>query len=88
MSRKIVISKYENNTHFTVHVYDSYNQEHHLGYYKHLDEEDVIELEESAQEIWSNEVKNEPTLMEKAIKNCIEIDKKNGILKGNRDGLD
>ena len=78
MSRKIVISKFENNTHYTVHVYDSFGQEHHLGYYTHIDEEDQIELDERCQEIWSNEVKNEPTLMEKAIKNCIDIDIKNG----------
>ena len=79
MSRKIVISKYENNTHYTVHVYDSFGQEHHLGYYTHIDEEDQVELDERCQEIWSNEVKREVDLMSKAIKNCIEIDKSNGI---------
>ena len=36
MSRKINISKYQGNTLFTVHVVDSYGQEHHLGYYKHI----------------------------------------------------
>ena len=50
MSRKIVISKYENNTHYTVHVYDSFGQEHHLGYYTHIDEEDQVELDEKCQE--------------------------------------
>tara|TARA_R100000152_G_C6753585_1_gene177348 strand:+ start:123 stop:374 length:252 start_codon:yes stop_codon:yes gene_type:complete len=77
--RKIVISKYENNTHYTVHVYDSFGQEHHLGYYTHIDEEDQVELDEKCQEIWSNEVKREVDLMSKSIKECIEIDKNNGI---------
>ena len=88
MSRKIVISKYENNTHYTVHVYDSYGQEHHLGYYTHIDEEDQVELDEKCQEIWSNEVKHEVDLMSRAIKECIEIDKNNNIISGNYDGLD
>ena len=88
MSRKIVISKYENNTHYTVHVYDSYGQEHHLGYYTHIDEEDQMELDEKCQEIWSNEVKREIDLMSKSIKECIEIDKNNNIISGNYDGLD
>ena len=34
MSRKIIIDKYQGNTHWSVHVYDSFGQEHHLGYYK------------------------------------------------------
>ena len=88
MSRKIVISKYENNTHYTVHVYDSFGQEHHLGYYTHIDEEDQVELDEKCQEIWSNEVKREDSLLGKAIKECIEIDKNNNITSGNYDGLD
>ena len=88
MSKKITINKYEGNTHFVVHVIDSFNQEHHLGYYTHFDEEDMVELEQSAQEIWSNEVKKEEDLLGKAIKECIEIDKNNNITSGNYDGLD
>ena len=88
MSRKITINKYENNTHFTVHVIDSFNQEHHLGYFSHLDEEDVIELEQSAQEIWNNEVKKEYDLLGNAIHELHQIDRENGLLTGNRDGLD
>ena len=79
MSRKIVISKYENNTHYTVHVYDSFGQEYHLGYYTHIDEEDQVELDEKCQEIWSNEVKREVDLMSRAIKECIEIDRQNNV---------
>ena len=75
MSRKINISKYEGNTHYSVHVVDKYGQEHHIGYYKHLY---TNKLEEKAQEIWSNEVKQEVDLMSLAILDCIEIDKKSG----------
>tara|TARA_R100001594_G_scaffold80883_1_gene115490 strand:- start:732 stop:998 length:267 start_codon:yes stop_codon:yes gene_type:complete len=88
MSKKITINKYEGNTHFVVHVIDSFNQEHHLGYYTHFDEEDIKELEQSAQEIWDNEVKREVDLLGKAIKECIEIDKNKNIISGNYDGLD
>tara|TARA_Y100000361_G_scaffold46363_1_gene40111 strand:+ start:160 stop:411 length:252 start_codon:yes stop_codon:yes gene_type:complete len=83
MSRRIIIDKYEGNTHYNVRVIDSFGQEHHLGYYSL-----PPGIERQAEEIWSNEVKREITPMERAIKECIEIDKKSGILKGNRDGLD
>ena len=36
MARKINISKYEGNTHYSVSVFDSYGKEHHLGYYNVL----------------------------------------------------
>ena len=75
MSRQIKINKYEGNTHYTVHVVDSFGQEHHIGYYKHLY---TNKLEEKALEIWSNEVKYEPSLLDRAIKNCIDIDISNG----------
>ena len=39
MSRKININKYRGNTHFSVTITDSYNQEHHLGYYNDLSPE-------------------------------------------------
>ena len=76
MSRKITIDKYQGNTHYSIHVIDSFGQEHHLGYYKSY----IIDnIERQAEEIWSNETKNEVDLMSKAIKECIEIDKKNGV---------
>ena len=75
MSRQIKINKYEGNTHYTVHVVDSFGQEHHVGFYKHLY---TNKLEEKALEIWSNEVKYEPSLLDRAIKNCIDIDISNG----------
>ena len=76
MSRKINISKYEGNTHYSIHVIDSFGQEHHLGYCKSYIIDDI---ERQAEEIWSNETKNEVDLMSKAIKECIDIDIKNGI---------
>jgi DUF971 family protein len=74
MSREIKVSKYKGNTHYTVRVVDSYGQEHHIGYYKHLY---TNKLQEKAEEIWSNEVKQEVDLMSLAILDCIKIDKNN-----------
>ena len=79
MSRKINISKYEGNTQYSVHVIDSFNQEHHLGYYSILTPQNEYEIESKAEEIWSNEVEPKEDLMSKAIKECIDIDIKNGI---------
>ena len=76
MSREIKVSKYKGNTHYTVKVVDSYGQEHHIGYYKHIY---TNKLEEKAMEIWSNEVKKPVNLLSKAIANCIELDIKLGL---------
>ena len=76
MSREIKINKYKGNTHYSVHVVDKYRQEHHIGYYKHLY---TNKLQEKAEEIWSNEVKNQPSLLDKAIAQCIELDIKRGV---------
>ena len=89
MSRKINISKYQGNTHYTVHVYDSYGQEYHLGYFNKPNSDISLQIiHEEAEEIWANEVKREVNLLDKAIAQCIEIDRKFGINKGNSDGLD
>jgi len=87
MSRKIHISKYQGNTNYSVHVTDSYGTEHHLGYLG-ITFHTFTEIDVLAEEIWSNEVKPKEDLMANAIANMIELDKKSGILKGNRDGLD
>jgi len=73
MSREIKVSKHKGNTHYTVRVVDSYGQEHHIGYYKHIY---TNKLEEKAIEIWSNETKPEVDLLDGAIRNCIELDNK------------
>ena len=80
MSRKIVIDKYQGNTHYSIHVIDSFGQEHHIGYWsKPTSEISQKIIENEAEKIWSNEVKRIPSLMSKAIKSCIEIDIKNGM---------
>ena len=81
MSREIKVNKYEGNTHYTVVVIDSYGQEHHIGYYKHIY---TNKLEEKALEIWSNEVKRKITPMERAISWCVN----NDISKGREPSLD
>ena len=46
--RQIKINKYENNTHYSVSVIDSYGKEHHLGYYNVLSPEILGEIEADA----------------------------------------
>ena len=79
--RKINISKYEGNTHYSIHVVDSFGQEHHLGYYNDLSPEILSEIEADAEMLWQNEVKQEEDLLGKAILNCKEIDKNNNNLR-------
>jgi len=74
--RQIKINKYEGNTHYTVHVVDSYGQEHHVGFYRHIY---THVIQAAAEEIWSNEVKQEEDLLSKAIAQCIRIDEANGL---------
>ena len=80
MSRKIIIDKWQGNTHYSVHIIDSFSQEHHLGYYKDLSSEILSEIELDAEMLWKNETKKEVSLMSKAIKECIKIDRKAGRL--------
>ena len=79
MSRKININKYQGNTHYSVHVIDSFGKEYHLGYSSVLNEAFHKEVERKAQKIWENEVEPKEDLMGKAIKECIEIDIKNSV---------
>jgi len=87
MSRKIIIDKYQGNTHYNVHVIDSFGQEHHLGYIgMNLTMEDIDKMSE---EIWSNEVKREVDPLSSAIHDMIQTGKKFLDERGNhRDGLD
>jgi len=78
MSRKIIIDKYENNTHYSITVVDKYNQKFHLGYERSLDNTVLSKYEQLACDIWAHEVYNTPSLMDKAIAQCIEIDIANG----------
>ena len=77
MSREIKIHKFEDNTHWSVHVIDSYGKEHPLGYFEHLENHDLIYAK--ASNIWANEVKPEKDLLGNAIKECIQSDKDRGV---------
>ena len=90
MSRKIHINKYQGYTHYSVTVEDSYNQKYHLGYYNDLSPEILSEIEADAEMVWQNEVKHEPSSMDKAIAAMIKADKTYFTDdRGNhRDGLD
>ena len=83
MSRKIVISKYEGNTVYGVHITDSYGTEHYIG---NLNVGDIDSLEVSdrsiasyAHQIWVDEVEPKENLLSNAIGKCIEIDKERGV---------
>ena len=92
MSRRIIIDMYDDTTVWSVHVIDSFEQEHHLGYISAYKIGEMLidgkEIQQSALNIWNNEIKREPDTMSSAIHEYHQIDKKSGILKGNRDGLD
>ena len=53
-------------------------------------EDNIMDASEVIMNWWesSEEEFNKMNLLNRAIKECNEIDKKNGILTGNRDGLD
>ena len=81
--RKINISKCEGNTHWSVHVIDSYGTEHYIG---NLNVGDVDNLEVNdrsiasyAHQIWADEVEPKENLLSNAIGKCIEIDKERGV---------
>jgi hypothetical protein len=77
--KKINITKYKGNTHYNIHVIDSFDQEHHLGFFKLS----IDDIERQAEEIWSNETKNVyDDSLDKAIQNCIELDNKAGRENG------
>ena len=77
MSREIKIHKFEDNTSWSVHVIDSYGKEHHLGYWRNLENHDLIYAKASY--IWANEVKPKKDLLGNAIKECIQSDKNRGV---------
>jgi hypothetical protein len=71
--RDYSITKYKGNTHYTVNVTDSYGQEH-TSFFRTRQE-----CGEYVYEVWTNEVKNQPSLLDKAIAQCIELDIKRGV---------
>ena len=60
------------------------------GHYTCVYERNVLDASEYIMDWWNqaDELKKSKDLMNKAILNCIEIDKKSGLLKENRDNLD
>ena len=78
MSRKIIINKYEGNTHYSIHIIDKYNQEHHIGYEHKLDNSILAKIEQQACDIWANEVEREVSSLDKAIAECVKIDEERG----------
>ena len=79
MSRKINITKYQGNTHYSIHVIDSFGQEHHLGYLGLTHSINMEDIDKMAEEIWSNEVKPKEDLLGSAIAECIQSDKNRGV---------
>ena len=91
MSRKIIISKYQGNTVYSVSVFDSYGTEHHLGYITNeaIDELQFLNYQtnghtnlsviEQAQQVWGNEVKPKEDLLGDAIAECVKMDKERGV---------
>ena len=86
MSRKIDITKYRGNTHYSVTITDSFNQEHHIGYLGiNLTMEDIYFKSE---EIWQNEVKRKVNPISEIIGKMHKLSVDSGLCQGNRDGLD
>ena len=79
-NRKITINKHQSNTHYSVHVIDSFGKEHHLGYWSELDNSVMLVIEAKARVIWENEVEPKEDLLGNAIHECVEIDRKTGKL--------
>ena len=79
MARKIIISKYQGNTVYSVSVFDSYGTEHHLGYWKNYDNTKLEDFEKWAEEIWANEVEPKEDLLGNAIAECVKMDIDRGV---------
>ena len=88
MSREIKINKYEGNTHYSITIVDSFGQEHHVAYEHKLNNNILSKYELMACDIWASESKRVVSSMDRAIAECIKLDKQAGITSGNRDCLD
>ena len=69
---------------FKVEIWNEY------GHYHCVYERNVLDASKYIMDWWdkADEIKESKILMSNAIANCIELDKKLGILTGNRDNLD
>lgn len=79
MSRQIKINKYEGNTHYSITIVDSFNQEHHVAYEHKIDNDILAKYEQVACDIWADESERVISSMDKAIANCIELDIARGM---------
>ena len=81
---KITPTEFSFGKSFKVEVWDDY------GNYVEVYERTITESWKFIYDYWSKSEENEKKkqLMSRAIQSCIKLDKKLGILKGNRDGLD
>ena len=81
---KITPKKFSFGTSLHVEVWDDYGN--YVGVY----ERNVLDASKFILKYWQESEENQKSkqAMHKAILNCIELDKKIGILKDNRDGLD
>ena len=71
--RNYNITKYKNNTHYTVNVTDSFGQEH-TNFFR-----ENSECHKFIYEVWENEVKKPVDLLSEAITECIKLDKERGV---------
>ena len=85
-NRDFSITKENNNTWYHSKVTDSYGNKYD-NYFETASEANDWIYYVWEKEDWFNSA-NSQELLSKAIAECHEIDKKNGILKGNSDGLD
>jgi hypothetical protein len=71
-------------TTYKVEVWNKY------GMKREVYERNVMDASEVVYDYWENEDKEYDKMnsLNRAIRECIEIDRKSGILTGNRDGLD
>ena len=69
---------------FKVQIWNEY------GHYHCVYERNLLDASNYIMDWWkqADELKKSKDLMNKAILNCIEIDKKSGLLTNNRDNLD
>ena len=81
---KITPKEFSFGTSFHVEVWDTY------GRYTGVYENDMTSVWKFVYDYWSKEEENKKSdeLMCKTIQNCIELDKKGGLLTSNRDNLD
>jgi len=81
---KITPKEFSFGTSYQVEVWDTY------GRYTEVYENDMKSVWKFVYDYWSKEEENKmyDDLMCKTIQSCIELDKKSGLLKGNRDNLD